>query len=494
MKKVIFVYPNSLFEDNELIKNNPNTTIYLIEDPTYFTMYNYHKMKLVLHRSSMKYYENYIKAQYKNKVNYIEFNYNFDKLYKSLKGFDVLLYDPVEHSLDFDKIGNKYDINFEIYDTPLFLDTEDDLKNYMKYKLNNKKILHSDFYKYQRKLHNVLMENNGKFTGNSLSFDKENRLPFPKNINKDIYDINYTNKYVKEAQNYINKHFKNNPGSDKLYLPIEFDKVKEYFKNFIKKKLDNFGPYEDAVSKNINFGYHSVLSPLTNIGLITPKYIIETIKKIKINKNNLQSIEGYVRQIIGWREYCRLIYTYKRKELEKNYFNHKNKINKSWYTYNINTGFKFIDDMVKKTLDLGYLHHIERLMYIGNYFLINQINPKDVFNWFQSMFLDSYHVFMYPNVYGMSQHSSGPIMMTRPYFSASSYIDKMSDYKKKDKYDINNNNWNVVWDAIYYNFINDNINLFKKNYAVANQVKNWQNNPNKKEILKIASEYHKKYL
>ena len=137
-------------------------------------------------------------------------------------------------------------------------------------------------------------------------------------------------------------------------------------------------------------------------------------------------------------------------------------------------------------------------MYIGNFFLITKTDPKEVHDWFMSMNIDSYHVFMEPNVYGMSQHSCGDLMMNRPYFSSSSYITKMSNYKKNkgSKITLDNEelNWNDVWDSLYYNFISDNEKEFSKNYAVAVQVKHWKNKPksdqlNIKKVAKLFIKY-----
>lgn len=483
----VIVYPNSLFEENKLIEEyGKNSKVYIVEEPLYFTKYKYHKMKLVLHRSSMKYYKDYIDKKYKIKTKYVEYD-KVEDLYSSLKNSTVHVYDPVEHMINFDKIGKKNKIEFAVHDSPLFLQSRTDLSDYIKM-VKGKKITHAEFYKFQRKKHSLLLDpnDNDKPMGGKWSFDTENRKKFPTTFKTDIKITHPEDKYIKEAKLYVNKNFSDNPGSPDLYLPITFAGAKTHFKNFIKQKLQLFGKYEDAVSSKITFGYHSVLSPLINIGLITPHSILEEIKKIKVTKDNIASIEGYVRQVIGWREYCNLMYFHKRTELDSNFFDNQNRLPKEWYTDKKNvTGFDCVDDMITKTWENGYLHHIERLMYIGNYTFINEILPKDVFTWFQTMFIDSYHVFMYPNVYGMSQHASGPIMMTRPYFSSSNYISKMSNYKKND-----------LWDSIYYNFINNKAKLLEKNYSTAIQVKNWKKKSveDKKQIIADAKNYKKTYL
>jgi deoxyribodipyrimidine photolyase-related protein len=339
--------------------------------------------------------------------------------------------------------------------------------------------------------------------GGKWSFDSENREKFPNKF-KDVYTIKANNSdYINKAINYVTKYFPNNPGSTNYYLPITHKEAKLHLKKFIEQRLKYFGKYQDGISSTVFLGYHSLLAPLMNIGLITPIYVInKTLQYYNKNKNTIKisTVEGFIRQIIGWREYCNFIYTFQWNKMDKsNYFNHKNTINKQlWYYQKGSTGFDIIDTLINKTIKYGYLHHIERLMYIGNYFLLTNTKPYDVFEWFQSMFLDSYHVFMYPNVYGMSQFSSGDIMMTRPYFSSSNYIHNMSDYKRNSSYiTIDNDHyyWNDIWDSLYYNFIHDNINKFKNNYSLANAVKNWNNKSNgeKKEIIKLAHKYINNY-
>jgi deoxyribodipyrimidine photolyase-related protein len=227
---------------------------------------------------------------------------------------------------------------------------------------------------------------------------------------------------------------------------------------------------------------------------LNPKYIIDEIDKFyyKNKKIKFQSVEGYIRQLI-WREYVMYVYLFYHKDLIKgNYYNNKKKLDDSWY--NGTTGIIFIDDLIKKATNNAYLHHIERLMYIGNFMLISKINPKDAFNWFMNFFIDAVAPWvMEPNVYGMSQQSCGNLMMNRPYICSSNYISKMSNYKKK--YDIypkiKNFEWFEIMDSLYYNFINDNKTKLSNNYSVAFIVSLWNKKSikEKKQILKIAKEY-----
>ena len=494
----VIIFPNTLFEDNDLLDKNTNVIIY--EHPVFFTEYEYHKMKLVLHRASMKFYADYIKKEYKCKVQYVEYNKSIDSVMKKLKGKLLSFHDPTDHMVNkiLKPIAKKHKITLDLHDTPLFLTTIKDLKTYYK---DQDKLRHDHFYKWQRRRMNLLM-NGSKPKGGKWTYDSENRKPFPKNFKKNYKPKENTDKYVKEAKKYVEKHFKKNPGSPDLYYPIDFKSSKTHFRKFLKERFDCYGPYQDAVDEKIPFGCHSLISAMLNIGILTPKYVIDTAIEFGDKyKVPIQSVEGFIRQVIGWRESMRLLYLFHREDMDKtNELNHRRKLPQVWFDGKGTTGFKVMDDMIQKTLDNAYLHHIERLMYTGNFFIICQIKPEDVFEWYQTMFIDAYHWVMYGNVYAMSQFSVGKLFMTRPYFSSSNYIDKMSSYKKKKDFDTmelshENYQWHEVWDALYYNFINDNQKEFKKNYAIARQVKHWTNKSKKEqqEIKDLAASYFRKY-
>ena len=469
---IFIIFPTQLFKTNNYLDHMD--MIYIIEEPFYFTSKKFHKQKLILHRASMKYYYDTLKIKYKSKIKYIE----FDKIdYDEFKKGTIHIFDPIDKP-----VKEKYkNINsrIKIYDTPLFLETIEDLEDYRNNNTNKKNYYHDNFYKWQRKRLNLLLDERKQPLGGKWSFDKENRKPYDKNY-KEGKIITYSNKYISEAKEYIEKNFKNNFGLVELiYYPITHEEALIHLKNFIKNKLDTFGKYQDGISKNVIFGSHSLLAPLLNIGLITPDIIINEVLNYYYDKNDnddnddnndknlsLITVEAFIRQLIGWRSYVRFIYEYHGTEMKTmNNLNHKNKLSKSWYKSDgTGTKIRIIDDMINKVNRYGYLHHIERLMIMGNIGLLLQINPKELYDWFMICFIDSYEWVMIPNVYGMSQYSLTNIsMMTRPYISSSNYIKKMSDYKKEDWYD--------KWDALYWNFIKNNKEILKKIYAMGMQVK-----------------------
>lgn len=491
------IFPSQLFEGkkSKILKDKRITKIYIVEHSLYFTKYKFHKMKLVLHRATMKRYKDYIEENLGEnvKVIYINFDTYFEDIFKKNNNKEFILYDTYDRDLTKELIRNskKYHIKLIILeDSPNFICNMNSLREYYDKGLN---LSHVNFYKYFRFKHSLLIKD-GKPEGGKWSFDTENRKPFPKNYVEETTMTPSNNSYIDEAKSYINKNFPQNHGSPDLYLPITFEGAKKILIKFLKGKAKvNFGKYEDAVSENIDFGSHSVLSAMINIGYICPLNLAKIIENAYAKGiMPLQSAEGYIRQLF-WREYVCYVYIFHYdKIVGKNYFDHTESLDKRWY--NGTTGIYPIDHLIKKTLRLGYLHHIERLMYIGNFMLLLKIHPKYVFKWFMEMTVDAISPWvMVGNVYGMSQYSCGPVMMTRPYFSSSNYIEKMSDFKKKPnlypKITINSKldfEWYELWDVLYYYFIYSNRDILKKNYATARSVSHWDRK-SKSEMRLIVS-------
>jgi deoxyribodipyrimidine photolyase-related protein len=358
----------------------------------------------------------------------------------------------------------------------------------------NNKYSHDEFYKYQRKKLEILIDSKEKPVGGKWSYDAENRLPLPKSHQvQPIKSQIKSNKYVKEAITYVNKHFVENYGSlDNFIYPIDSKGAHKWLDEFLKSRLSNFGAYEDAVSEQDPFVYHSVLSPMMNIGLLTDTEVVtKSYQYYLVNKKkiSIQSFEGFIRQVIGWRNYVYTLYLLEGDKMKSsNHLKHHNKLNDKFWE--AKTNIKPIDSIINKIVNYAYAHHIERLMYLGNFMLLCFVDPDEVYRIFMEWAIDAYDWVMVANVYGMSQYAT-PIMMTRPYFSSSNYINKMSTYKKSV-----NDGWSETWDALYYNFINKHQDILRKNYAVAQQVKHWDNKSDseQKEIILKANKFIKSLL
>jgi deoxyribodipyrimidine photolyase-related protein len=372
----------------------------------------------------------------------------------------------------------------EILPNPNYLIQLDEINQIKNICHKNNKYSHDEFYKYQRKKLNILISSDNKPEGGKWSYDNENRLLLPKEINvPDLPKIN-KNKYITESINYINTNFNDNYGSlDNFIYPIDHNSSIDWLNNFLEKRLNNFGPYEDAVDKEHQFIFHSILTPMMNIGLLTDNEVInKSVEYYKNHKVKLASFEGFIRQIIGWRTYCYSIYILEGKKMyNSNQLDNKKKLSDKWWE---SVNIEPIDFLINKIIKYAYVHHIERLMYLSNWMLMNNINPKEVYRIFMEWTIDAYEWVMIPNVFGMGQFSSN-IMMTRPYFCSSNYILKMSNFKK--------GTWCEIWDAVYYAFINKHLKLLSSNYATAMQVKHWKNKSKIEQtnILKISTKYNK---
>ena len=460
VNKINLVFPNQLFENSPLDLSNNKS--YIIEHDIFFKKFNFHKQKLLLHRSSMMFYFNYLKSK-KYQIEYIENSNKFsdlDTLFKKFNDESVIIVniiDPVDNSLinKIKHVSNTHKIKLNIVKTPSFLTSDLLTENF--FKSSKKKFFQTSFYISQRKNLKILVNDDFTPIDGKWSFDADNRKKYPKDKISPNINFPANSNYHEDSTRYIKNNFNNNIGeiSDKQLYPTDFKSSKLWLDDFLNNRFFDFGIYEDAIVNNESFLNHSILTPMLNIGLLTPKYVIDkTLEFVRKNEVPINSVEGFIRQIIGWREFIKGIYISKG-EIERttNFFKFRRKIPSSFYDGS--TGIEPIDTTIKKILKTGYAHHIERLMVLGNFMLLCEFDPDEVYRWFMELFVDSYDWVMVPNVYGMSQFADGGIMSTKPYFSSSNYIKKMSNYKKS--------NWETLWDSLYWRFIEKNRDLFSKN-------------------------------
>jgi deoxyribodipyrimidine photolyase-related protein len=458
MKHAVFIFPTQLFENHPQI--TAESIIFLIEHPRYFTDFAFHKQKLILHRASMKAYQQEL-IKCGRQMHYIEFN-NVASIHQILKKKNVktIAYlDPADHELSKDLKKQFSPYTHSIEQGPGFISDQ----QWLKKTLGNKKhCTMNSFYIAQRKRLAILVKDN-KPVGGKWSYDTENRQKPPQALKPPIIKPAAQNKHIKLAIEYVELHFGKNPGESSGFIyPIQSIDAQKWFKSFLEHRLELFGAYQDAIIAENNFMFHSVLSPLLNTGLLTPEYVAkETLAFAEKHKTPINSVEGFLRQIIGWREFVYGIYLlYGQTQRKKNYFNHHKKLPPSFW--NGTTGIEPLDQTIKKILKTAYAHHIERLMVLGNYMLITETSPDDIYIWFMELFIDSYDWVMVPNVYGMSQYADGGFMTSKPYFSSSKYILSMSNYKK--------GSWSTIWDALFWNFIIKNKTIFSKNARLARTV------------------------
>lgn len=436
--KFFIVLPTQLFEVKYFPSYVKNCIILLWECPWYFNnpKYNFNKKKLLLHRASMSYYYEYLKNK-KYKVKKVDYDVKIN--FKN-----CAMFDPVD-KLSLLKIPK----SVQLKESPNFLLTKE---NYETYRNKTDKFFFNAFYMFGKSVIDVIP--------NIKSKDKENRKTLTK---KEIEKLDIPSvatlgvsdkKYISHASRYVNTNFKDNLGDvNDFMFPVTHTTAKRWLDYFIKKKFKLFGDYQDFINKDDEFMFHSLLSTSINIGLLNPADIIKTIAKYK-NKIPMNSFEGYIRQLF-WREYQRYTYIYfysipKNRNL--NYFGNTKSLGSKWYTGKL--GIPPVDDAIIKGFSTGYLHHINRLMIVGNFMNLAGISPKQGFKWFMEFSCDSYDWVMCQNVLGMAFFADGGKTMRRPYISSSNYVLKMSNYKKGE--------WSDVWDEMYRNFVKNHKRELKK--------------------------------
>ena len=370
-------------------------------------------------------------------------------------------------------------MTFTEHNSPSFLNTKEDLASF--FRSDKKKYHQTTFYIDQRKKRNILIESDGKPTGGAWTFDTENRKKYPAKKTAPFVQFPDIDLYYIEAKKYVETHFSKHLGSltDSPLYPINFKITKAWLDQFFKERFNDFGIYEDAIVADNSILNHSVLTPMLNVGLISPKEIIDAcLLYAKENKVPINSTEGFVRQIIGWREFIRGVYiTRGSEERTTNFWKFKKKIPASFYTGT--TGIPPIDITIKKVLETGYCHHIERLMVLGNFMLLCEFDPDEVYRWFMELFIDSYDWVMVTNVYGMSQFADGGLMASKPYISGSNYLMKMSNYKKGE--------WQAVWDGLFWRFMNSHRDFFLSNPRLGMLVRMFDKMPIEKQEKHIKN-------
>ena len=486
MKDIFIVLGNQLF-DPLYLKNYKDCKIFMAEDLGLCSYEKHHKLKILHFLSSMRSYNDLLKSK-GFETDYYDCKNNFsdkyeDKLKKSIKenkSKRVFFFEvedkPFEKKLN--KIVKEIGLERVIVTSPMFLNSRDDFKKYLE---NKKKPLMANYYKMSRIKFDLLVKDE-KPVGGKWSFDKDNRKKLPQTVKVPKRLVASETKHTKVLKKFINTTFDNHPGNtENFWLPTTHKESAVWLDDFLIEKLNLFGDYEDAVSQRDNILFHSALSPLINSGLITPEKIVDRLKKLR-TKVNLNSLEGYIRQVIGWREFMRGIYQNYSIEMEKgNFFKHKRRFKKEWYSGE--TGIPPLDHSIKNALKYGWTHHIERLMILSSLMNLCEIEPKQVYKWFMEMFVDSSEWVMVPNVYGMGLFSDGGIFATKPYICGSSYYLKMMDFKKGE--------WCETVDGLYWRFINKNRKFFSSNPRLNMMVSVYDKmkNERKKKILSKAEAF-----
>ena len=371
---------------------------------------------------------------------------------------EVHICDPLENGLvdEIEKACTNKGIRLVTYESPMFLCSRDYLSGFYP---EGRRFYLTEFYIEQRKRHKILLENDGNRSRNTgrLIPSTANRC---QRISRYPLLAPRSEQVCNRRISYVQEHFPDAYGDvDAFSWPVTFEDANRWFDDFLMNRLGLFGRYEDAIQQDETVLFHSAISPLLNIGLLTPRNVVDAaLRHAQEHAIPITSLESFIRQMIGWREFIRAVYLLAgKKEQTSNILALNHQVPPCFWT--ASTGIEPVDTTIHRVLTDAYCHHIERLMVLGNIMLLAEFHPDRVYDWFSELFIDAYDWVMVPNVYGMSQFSDGGLMSSKPYISGSRYVLKMSDYPEGP--------WCDLWDALYWCFLYVHRDIFEHNVRMA---------------------------
>ncbi|MCI5064672.1 cryptochrome/photolyase family protein [bacterium] len=468
--KYVLVLGNQLFRKRSSCIS-AGDTIFMAEDYGLCTHFRYHRQKLYFFLAAMRHYRDYLRESPGTTVVYHELAEDpaseppyEERLREFLEEHEVSTLHVHEIEDKFfeervKKLCEERSIELVIEPSPMFLVSRGKFNEYLG---RVERPFMKTFYEELRRETGYLMAGKSPI-GGQYSFDAENRKRLPKDLEVPEVAESSGAEHTHVVEELVNAVFSDHPGEERhCWLPVTHDGADRWLEKFFDERFKLFGDYEDALAKKTPFLFHSGISALLNIGLLTPEGVLEAA--IEREEVPLNSREGFLRQVLGWREFVRGIYqNYSEEQEKRNFWNHTRKLKSCWYDGT--TEIPPVDDAIAKAHRYGYNHHIERLMVLSNVMLLTEIDPREVHRWFMEMYVDSSDWVMGPNVYGMAQYSDGGIFATKPYTCGSNYIRKMStDYGKGD--------WCDELDGLYWRFIDLHEDFYRSNGRMSQIVGN----------------------
>lgn len=455
MSDATIIYPHQLFSAHPaVVRTRP---IYLVEEPLLLTHNPIHRQRLILHKLSLDAYERtLINSGHTVTRLSIHDHPHTDTVFARLQQDGVThmhIVDTTDTYLE--RAIASSPIPATRYPSPLFLLSKSEAMN--RYHTSKRRM--ALFYKQLRIDRAILCNPDGSPQGGAWSFDAQNRKKLPTSHPAPLDPQPYSNRDIQAAITWATTVPAQQYGEAVWWLPYTHTGAHTYLEDFLTCRFGEFGTYEDALSTRGFRLFHSTLSPLINIGLITPQEVLEcTLAYATAHSTPINSVEGFVRQILGWREFMRAAYEVDGTAMRTgNFWKHTQTLPPSFW--HATTTLPPLDLAISRAHRYGYTHHIERLMVLGNAMLLCEIHPREVYRWFMAMYVDAYDWVMVPNVYAMSQFADGGSFATKPYISGASYIKKMSDYPSGD--------WEEVWTALYWRFIAKHRSFFETNPRLA---------------------------
>lgn len=484
-----------------------NVTYVLMEVKTETDYAPHHIQKVIGFFAAMQNFAMELQQQ-KHQVIYIHLNdeYNLQRFDENCKylidkynftKFEFQLPDEYRVDAHLKAFAEQLQIPFSIYDSEHFYSTRNELKELF---ADKKTYLMETFYRYMRKKHKVLLEDENNPLHGKWNFDEDNRQKLPKN-HKPIAPFLYSNDLTTIENEILLSKIKTIGfvDSKNFIWPINRAQSLALLDFFVENCLQLFGTFQDAMAPNEWSIYHSRLSFSLNTKLISPQEVVNKAITAHFKSPNsiaFHQLEGFVRQIIGWREYMRGVYWLKMPEYATlNFFEHTGLLPEWFWTGK--TKMNCLKNAITQSLNFAYAHHIQRLMVTGNFALLAGVHPDEVDVWYLGVYIDAIEWVEITNTRGMSQFADGGIVGTKPYVSSAAYINKMSSYCSGCHYDKTKKTGekSCPFNSLYWNFYDKHENKLAKNPRIGMMYNVWNKmNPDAKAELLMQADYYLKNI
>ena len=443
-----------------------NDIIWMCEVWDEATYVKHHKKKIAFIFSCMRHFAEELKDK-GYKVHYTKlddpdnagsFRGEAQRAIKKYNPASIIVTEPSEYRVFEDiKLWHKdFDIQVDIRSDRRFLATHGEFANWAD---GRKQLRMEYFYREMRKKYDILM-NGDKPEGGEWNYDSENRKPPKEGLNiPKTYTAKpdaITNQVMQLVADKFDKHFGD---LEPFYFAITRDQALHALDQFIFERLKNFGDYQDAMVEGEPWMYHSHISFYINIGLLDPLECCQKAEQAyRDGEAPLNAVEGFIRQILGWREYVRGLYWYKMPEYEGENFLQATRPLPEFFWNPNKTKMNCLRQCIKETKENAYAHHIQRLMVLGNFALIAGLSPDEVNEWYMIVYADAYQWVELPNVTGMILFADGGALASKPYAASGAYINKMSDYCKNCSYSVTKKNGDKAcpFNYLYWDFMHRN--------------------------------------
>lgn len=482
--------------------------VLLIESKAQATRMRYHRHRLVLIFSAMRHFAQSLESK-GWQVDYHSFDETPDtwsalqKHSENFKPESIHTAAPSNWHFEqaLEKWCRKLSLPIKVVPDAHFLVSREEFR---KWAGSKRHLLMESHYRRMRKKHDLLMEPNGGPKGGEWNYDSDNRKTFeewkragcPKPARSpQARPDSLTRRVMRE----VDEAFPDHPGqAESFWLPVDREGSLRWLHSFLERRFEEFGPYEDLMVENEPVLFHSVLSPMLNLGLLTPADCVDrAVEAYREGRIPISSAEGFIRQIIGWREFINGVYWLKMPGYEE--VNELRAVRPlpDWF-YTGETDLHCLRQCLRQVLDTGFNHHIQRLMVLGNFFLLTGIRPREVLRWYSEMYVDAHDWVMAANVLGMVLHADGGFMSTKPYAAGSGYISKMSNYCQNCRYDpkIKTGPDACPFNYLYWNFYDRHQDRFSANPRTSLMIKNWikRSESARQEVRESASEFLKRHV